>query len=468
MTDGSKGKRMENINTKKAENDISRDIAEAADMHRIRGYTFFVMKDMNLIFMIFLSWLIAKSITGYAQYGLAQEFLHQIPTLPMRSWQVALITILGSLFLLLVMRIEVKTIHSLILKTTLEIGVGVWMCYVLGFSYTGIILVILADVMQQIPKENWKVPVFLAILLSMIMNYDAISRFIPIISLDIYLNYYSSQAVNTIEGIKVLVEALNMGMFLCFVILLVREQVSEKERILYLNKKLYRANKDLMIANLRLEDYAQKLEDYAQKVEEATETRERNRLAREIHDTLGHALTGIVTGIEACLVLMDIAPEATKVQLNAIANVARQGMKDVRRSVNALRPDALEKSNLDAAIRQCIAEMRQATGADIIYDCSADLTGFHEDEEDIIYRIVQESVTNAIRHGKADFIQVGIHRENQMLHIRIKDNGCGAADVKKGFGLHHMQERIAMLQGSFTYDGSDGFTIDAQIPIRLG
>ena len=60
---------------------------------------------------------------------------------------------------------------------------------------------------------------------------------------------------------------------------------------------------------------------------EAAETRERNRLAMEIHDTLGHALTGIITGIEACTVLMDAAPEADKMQLKAIAEVARQGLR---------------------------------------------------------------------------------------------------------------------------------------------
>lgn len=67
-----------------------------------------------------------------------------------------------------------------------------------------------------------------------------------------------------------------------------------------------------------------RLEEYARESVKMTETRERNRLAREIHDTLGHALTGIITGIEACTALMDVAPEATKIQLSAIAEVARR------------------------------------------------------------------------------------------------------------------------------------------------
>ena len=139
--------------------------------------------------------------------------------------------------------------------------------------------------------------------------------------------------------------------------------MSEKERILSLNAQLNTANEELQKAN-------QRLEQYAEESVKMTETRERNRLAREIHDTLGHALTGIITGIEACETLMDVAPEATKVQLGAIAEVARQGMTDVRRSVKALRPDALEKFNLEEALTQTMEEMRLATNAKIEYRCT--------------------------------------------------------------------------------------------------
>ncbi len=198
------------------------------------------------------------------------------------------------------------------------------------------------------------------------------------------------------------------------------------------------------------------------------ETRERNRLAREIHDTLGHALTGIITGIEACTALMDVAPEATKEQLKAIAEVARQGITDVRRSVKALRPDALEKYNLEKALQQTIDEMRTATNAMIDYQCTTDLNCFNTDEEDVIYRIVQECITNSIRHGKAKYIQISIEREYNLMKICIRDNGIGCKDVKRGFGLHHMEERLNMLHGSLKYDGSDGFMVEAQIPIRWG
>ena len=166
--------------------------------------------------------------------------------------------------------------------------------------------------------------------------------------------------------------------------------------------------------------------------------------------------------------LVDVAPEATKEQLKAIAGVARQGIKDVRRSVKALRPDALESMNLKAALVQMIEEAKRSTGVEITWQIEPTLKGVNKDEEDIIYRIVQESITNAIRHGKADKVRVWIDRDFNMLKIHIEDNGVGCVNVQKGFGLHHMEERLNMLKGSLRYNGEDGFTVDASIPIRWG
>lgn len=244
-------------------------------------------------------------------------------------------------------------------------------------------------------------------------------------------------------------------------ILLVRIHMNEKERIMHLNNQLNSANDELKYVNMQLSEYAKESEKMAK-------TKERNRLAREIHDTLGHSLTGIITGIEACTTLMDVAPEAAKEQLKAIAEVARQGITDVRRSVKALRPDALEKSDLSNALVTLISEMRSATSAEIEYSFETSLNCFNEDEEDIIYRIVQECITNSIRHGKAGKIYIYISREFNLLKILIKDNGTGCAEINKGFGLHHMEERLDMLHGSLNYNGNDGFIVEAKIPIRWG
>lgn len=88
--------------------------------------------------------------------------------------------------------------------------------------------------------------------------------------------------------------------------------------------------------------------------------------------------------------------------------------------------------------------------------------------KEVIYRVIQEATTNAIRHGHADGIWITVSKADQWLTIRVKDNGTGCAAVEEGFGLKHMQERISLLDGSLQYDGKDGFCIIARIPIRWG
>ena len=85
-----------------------------------------------------------------------------------------------------------------------------------------------------------------------------------------------------------------------------------------------------------------------------------------------------------------------------------------------------------------------------------------------IYRGIQEGITNAIRHGKADKIWIVIKKEQSDIVLQIRDNGTGCENIKSGFGTRHIKERIGMLGGKVTFDGSNGFVIDARIPIRWG
>ncbi|MDE7403876.1 MAG: sensor histidine kinase, partial [Lachnospiraceae bacterium] len=81
---------------------------------------------------------------------------------------------------------------------------------------------------------------------------------------------------------------------------------------------------------------------------------------------------------------------------------------------------------------------------------------------------VQESITNAIRHGKASKIGIAITMEYNIINIWIKDNGIGCTHIEKGFGLHHMEERLGMLHGSLKCFVDNGFVLEASIPIRWG
>lgn len=421
-----------------------------------------VMKNINLLVIFYISLLISRCLSGYIQENSALDFLTGISRMPMTAWKVPVLSVGLFVCCLLLLHIRSESNAGLLLKVCLELLVSFCISYVIGFSYTGMVLLIFADTMQYFPKSKWKFPFTVVIcMFYLLMDFNLLSAYCRVVPFEAYLDYFQYDARSVLLGAKNILTSLNMLVFLIYIIVLVRAQQSEKERILNLNVRLNDTNEELRQAYLQLEEYANESERAAQ-------TRERNRLAREIHDTLGHALTGIITGIEACTALMEIAPEEAKKQLTVIADVARQGMTDVRRSVKALRPDALEKLNLEKALGQMIDEMRCTTNIKILYWCTTRLNCFSEDEEDVIYRIVQECMTNSIRHGKAEEIQIRIDREYNMLKICIEDNGIGCADIKKGFGLHHMEERLFMLQGTLTYSGTNGFMVEAKIPIRWG
>ena len=91
-----------------------------------------------------------------------------------------------------------------------------------------------------------------------------------------------------------------------------------------------------------------------------------------------------------------------------------------------------------------------------------------QDEEDAVYRIVQESVTNAIRHGHATEIDVHLSCQERRMTIVVQDNGIGCAKIEQGFGLRHMRERLRLLGGSLRVNGENGFRIEACIPLRWG
>lgn len=428
--------------------------------NKILDNTLIFMKSLNLWIVTFLSMLMFHSINGYINDGQARQLITVLDVLPIKKELIPLAAI--GLYVCLLLLMSKKEQGNLGWRITFEVLLAFVISHVLGFGYTGVFLLILTDAMQFFPQSKWKIPIAIGIcLLYLVVDENPISSIVKLIPLTVYLQYYMSDIRFVLSTLISFAEGLNMLLLLVNMIMMVKIQVSEKEKVLQLNDQLNQANAKLNSLNLQLEEYARESEKMAQ-------TRERNRLAREIHDTLGHSLTGIITALEACIAIFDGNPEIVKKQLGVILNVARQGMTDVRRSVKALRPDALEKMNLNDAIKQMIEETKSTTNAEIIYSCYANLVGFSEDEEEVIYRIIQESITNAIRHGHANEIKVTIHREYNVLKISVIDNGIGCEEIKKGFGLHHMEERVRLLQGSLQYKSDHGFRVNAVIPIRWG
>lgn len=372
--------------------------------------------------------------------------------------------ITGAVFLLLLMmgadmlireRWKEKSGKTVAVTLALDLICSIVLVWILDFNYNGVILLVFANIIVFVNGRRMKyLLIGIATLGYLVADYDLISVSNRLFSIRNYIQYYSETQQQLFFSVYNILASLNIMMFILYCINIINEQRNTIQEV----NEWYR---QLQYANERLQEYNKMTEKMA-------ETRERNRVAREIHDTLGHILTGVSAGVDACIALVDVDQVQTKKQLEVIAKAVRGGIKDVRSSVSELRADALEHFQLDDAIRDMIAEMNSLAGVEVSFYSDVTPFRFGEDEENVIYRIVQEGITNALRHGKASRIEIEARKIEGVLHLKIKDNGCGCKDMKKGFGTKHMIERVTMLGGSIHFSGGDGFLIDARIPIRWG
>lgn len=327
--------------------------------------------------------------------------------------------------------------------------------YCLDFNYNGLLLLVFANTIAYAKDGKLRLLfVVLAVFGYLLADYSLLSINMPLYNFSDYVHYYSSSTQQYLLSIYNIMNSLNSILFIMYCVYVINAQRVTIEEVNMLYHELQTAN--------------EQLQEYADMSERMAQTRERNRLAREIHDTLGHTLTGIAMGIDACMALIDNNPELTKVQLEKLSDVSREGIRDIRRSVSELRPDALERLSLEVAIRKMVTDMSQMSDVQIFFETDERCLKFDEDEENAIYRVIQESITNAVRHGEAKKIWITLKKQDGEIFLVIRDNGKGCKEMKNGFGTKHIKERVEMLHGTVAFDGRNGFTVSVRIPIRWG
>jgi signal transduction histidine kinase len=185
------------------------------------------------------------------------------------------------------------------------------------------------------------------------------------------------------------------------------------------------------------------------RAEEASILEERNRMAREIHDTLAQSFTGILVQIGAATQVLADDLEATQGHLEMIDELARIGLAEARRSVTALRPQLLEEGDLDSALHRMVTQMRAAANTDLIYEIRGTAYPLPVEVENNLLRIGQEALTNAIKYADANEIRVELVYEATQCSLHIKDDGrgfgVGSIPTIGGFGLLGMSERAERL-----------------------
>jgi signal transduction histidine kinase len=334
--------------------------------------------------------------------------------------------------------------------------------FIINMEYKGILLLAATSVFLYFQENRKKITfVVFLLLLYFIMDHSVLYEILKIYSINDYIQFYPSGVRLLLNVTRNLLNSLNEVLFIVFLFSVLQQEIDKSIMLQELYEKHYKNAEELRLANISLREYAIRSEKMA-------ETRERNRLAREIHDTLGHVLTSISTGLEACMMIMVDEPAKLRQQLKLMLDAAREGLVDVRHSVKALRPDALERFKLKEALLKLTNSVQGVTNTTVTlaFDDELDVK-LSADEEETIYRIVQECITNSVRHGESEHINVCLNKVYGTAIIEIKDNGNGCDIIVEGFGIRHMRERIELLGGTLEFCSGGGFRIKAEIPLRI-
>ncbi len=252
-------------------------------------------------------------------------------------------------------------------------------------------------------------------------------------------------------GMHIVAETLVFGLGIFFVLQLTNKFLEERQM------------------RQQLAQTHEQLQQYAQEIEELAAVQERNRIARDIHDSLGHALTTLNIQLSVAVKLWSVDPAQAQPFLAQAQQLGATAIKEVRQSVSTLRQDAPEDQPLEAKIESLVEDFRAGTGLAICTNISR-LASVPPQVAKTVYRIVQEALTNISKHAQATEVQVQLSATKDKACLTIEDNGRGfnLNQNPTGFGLLGMQARVAAVRGRCHIETKPGagcrLTVEIPLP----
>ncbi len=247
-----------------------------------------------------------------------------------------------------------------------------------------------------------------------------------------------------------------IGKILCF-----NDITEYKNRINTISEK----NIELEELNNELSQANKQISEYAETSKELAITKERNRVAHEIHDTIGHTMTMLITLMKVAKIEFASNPEQAETKLEQGIELATEGLNEVRNSIYGISIRKQDNMSITDSVKEIIENFK-GTGRNI----ELSVFGYEKNSDkaymDVIYRICQEATTNSIKHGNADQIDIMLKFTEDKTKVYIIDNGIGCKGLIKGFGLRGMEERVRKMNGTISYgsSGGKGFNIHVEFP----
>jgi signal transduction histidine kinase len=370
-----------------------------------------------------------------------------------------------AIFVLLVTSFEILSITTVARHlNTVEFQPLVWI--------SAISITIMIATELSIQKNKWTLAYALSAILSILgfallyLVVDMNTPFLIIILSASIINNYP------LRHVKKFIYFLILGFVLMGILrpILIENQVNFDEIIssLYLNTIIlvlvvlsFYALKQQYITNYQLARTLKVVENQNEMIEDLSKNEERNKIARDIHDTVGHRLTGALYMIESASLVEDQSERSEKLQL--AHNLIKDALSDIRNSVKILVDDTT--GLFSDKVKSLKVELMKNTGLEIdaILEISQGIPSIHQR---LILRAMMECVTNTIKHSQAKRADILIQESNGKLHFSYSDNGENALPFKLGFGLTSMKDSVESLGGIFSVSSSnDGFIINFSLPL---
>ncbi|AJS58236.1 helix-turn-helix transcriptional regulator [Paenibacillus sp. IHBB 10380] len=226
----------------------------------------------------------------------------------------------------------------------------------------------------------------------------------------------------------------------------------------------------LLVVNHRqneiIRDQNTVLEQYVSQIERVTILEERNRLSKDLHDTIGHSYTSIIMGMET--LRLELFTSVGQDKLDSLLHLARKSIDEVRGYVHQM-DSPQDRLPLIEALKQLIDEFQTNSNVNVRFRSMGEECPIPRQAQITFYRCLQESLTNAVRHGQATEIVVSLQFEQQQTRLEVQDNGLGAEYLQEGFGLTAMKERAFNLQGQISVysELGEGTVVTCTLPRQV-
>ncbi len=350
------------------------------------------------------------------------------------------------------------------------IGIASYVSMDLNFLYIILILLfIISTQLRYFLFMDKSFPVFITLLIDYIIGHIIISSydslllpFFILIILDCFLLIknnlkYLALTIGFIDFIY-LGMTLSLQVQLAYISTIIMIILIASYTLIIKNKQTMAEElyQELRKSEDKLIKANKELELYADSIKELTLLQERNRISREIHDSIGHSLSTIIIQLGAIEKIGKKDGSSASLMAANLRDFAKAGLEEIRKALKELKPKEFEDYETLLVIESLTKNFSKLTGIDVKLGFSKSKWQVDEKTSLVIYRTVQEFLSNSSRHGKATKINVFIHFDDESLILTMQDNGIGTDNIELGMGLNSLKERVMEIGGSVKLESSQG------------